>query len=200
MVGLWGQGFGQLKQGLTLLGCGSCGEPSRKWGTCATFAAPPFGSPIVLHSMFCHFSFALLLRCMWPSLVASPCRNQVLRYLSCRILLLNFISRFRLVMAMCRHKRRGGRPEGKPLVCLSQNAGSVQKAWENVNWSGLAHSSHVGNSNPASALSGLAHEVHAHFVKYAPKLVTTRHTSENKNTRHSQFLEPGATSSPPDLH
>eukprot|EP00983_Pelagomonas_calceolata_P061146 1146695-Pelagomonas_calceolata.AAC.3 len=44
--------------------------------------------------------------------------------------------------------------------------------------------------------SKLAHELRAHPVKSAQKLVTTRR--ENNNTPHSQVLEPGAPSNPPD--
>eukprot|EP00983_Pelagomonas_calceolata_P115425 1160197-Pelagomonas_calceolata.AAC.2 len=40
----------------------------------------------------------------------------------------------------------------------------------------------------------LAHLLHAHSVEYAHKLVTTRRAIENKNTFHSQVLEPGASS------
>eukprot|EP00983_Pelagomonas_calceolata_P034749 1088624-Pelagomonas_calceolata.AAC.2 len=43
----------------------------------------------------------------------------------------------------------------------------------------------------------LAHKLHAHLVQYAHKLVTTRRAIE-KNTSHSQVLEPGASSNPPD--
>eukprot|EP00983_Pelagomonas_calceolata_P106678 1159259-Pelagomonas_calceolata.AAC.4 len=34
----------------------------------------------------------------------------------------------------------------------------------------------------------------------ANKLVTTRRTIKNNNTSHSQVLEPGASSGPPDPH
>eukprot|EP00983_Pelagomonas_calceolata_P062108 1147141-Pelagomonas_calceolata.AAC.2 len=46
----------------------------------------------------------------------------------------------------------------------------------------------------------LARNLHAHSVKYAHKLVTTRRAIENKNTSHSQVLEPGASSNPPAPH
>ena len=46
----------------------------------------------------------------------------------------------------------------------------------------------------------LAQQLHAHSVQYAHKLVTTRRAIENKNTSHSQVLEPGASSNPPDPH
>eukprot|EP00983_Pelagomonas_calceolata_P073445 1152132-Pelagomonas_calceolata.AAC.3 len=46
----------------------------------------------------------------------------------------------------------------------------------------------------------LASELHAHSVKFAHKLVTTRHAIENKNTPHSQALGPGTSSNPPDPH
>eukprot|EP00983_Pelagomonas_calceolata_P037567 1136394-Pelagomonas_calceolata.AAC.12 len=46
----------------------------------------------------------------------------------------------------------------------------------------------------------LAHLLHAHSVEYAHKLVTTKRAIENKNTFHSQVLEPGASSDPPDPH
>jgi len=46
----------------------------------------------------------------------------------------------------------------------------------------------------------LARNLHAHSVQYAHKLVTTRRAIENKNTSHSQVLEPGAFSNPPDFH
>eukprot|EP00983_Pelagomonas_calceolata_P006308 209058-Pelagomonas_calceolata.AAC.5 len=44
----------------------------------------------------------------------------------------------------------------------------------------------------------LACKLHAHSVMYAYKLVTTRRAIENTNTSHSQALEPGASSNPPD--
>eukprot|EP00983_Pelagomonas_calceolata_P054678 1143811-Pelagomonas_calceolata.AAC.1 len=37
-------------------------------------------------------------------------------------------------------------------------------------------------------------------VEYAHKLVTARRAIEDKNTPHSQVLEPGASSNPPDHH
>ena len=46
----------------------------------------------------------------------------------------------------------------------------------------------------------LAQQLHAHSVQYAHKLVSTRRAIENKNTSHSQVLEPGASSNPPDPH
>ncbi|KAF5831098.1 WD40-repeat-containing domain protein [Dunaliella salina] len=46
----------------------------------------------------------------------------------------------------------------------------------------------------------LAQQLHAHSVQYAHKLVTIRRAIENKNTSHSQALEPGASSNPPDPH
>eukprot|EP00983_Pelagomonas_calceolata_P050885 1142180-Pelagomonas_calceolata.AAC.2 len=48
--------------------------------------------------------------------------------------------------------------------------------------------------------SKLACKLHAHSVKYAPKLVTTRHAIGNKSTPHSQVLEPSASSNPSDPH
>eukprot|EP00983_Pelagomonas_calceolata_P045820 1139886-Pelagomonas_calceolata.AAC.3 len=45
----------------------------------------------------------------------------------------------------------------------------------------------------------LARNLHAYSVEYAHKLVTTRRAIENK-TLHSQVLEPGASSNPPDPH
>eukprot|EP00983_Pelagomonas_calceolata_P065927 1148787-Pelagomonas_calceolata.AAC.1 len=46
----------------------------------------------------------------------------------------------------------------------------------------------------------LAEQLHAHSVQYAHKLVSTRRAIENKNTSHSQVLEPSASSIPPDPH
>eukprot|EP00983_Pelagomonas_calceolata_P067448 1149480-Pelagomonas_calceolata.AAC.1 len=50
----------------------------------------------------------------------------------------------------------------------------------------------------------LAHKTHPHSVKHANKLVTTRRAIENNvqfiSTSHSQVLEPGASSNPPDNH
>eukprot|EP00983_Pelagomonas_calceolata_P081461 1155586-Pelagomonas_calceolata.AAC.1 len=46
----------------------------------------------------------------------------------------------------------------------------------------------------------LAHKLHAHSVQYANKLVTTGHAIENSNASHSQVLELGASSNPPDAH
>eukprot|EP00983_Pelagomonas_calceolata_P114310 1160080-Pelagomonas_calceolata.AAC.17 len=45
-----------------------------------------------------------------------------------------------------------------------------------------------------------ARKLHAHSVADANKLVTTRHATENTITSHSQVLEPGASSYPPDPH
>eukprot|EP00983_Pelagomonas_calceolata_P072260 1151637-Pelagomonas_calceolata.AAC.3 len=41
-------------------------------------------------------------------------------------------------------------------------------------------------------------KLHAHSVQYAHKLVTTRRANENNSTSHSQVLEQGASSNPPD--
>eukprot|EP00983_Pelagomonas_calceolata_P052750 1142985-Pelagomonas_calceolata.AAC.5 len=46
----------------------------------------------------------------------------------------------------------------------------------------------------------LAQQFHAHSVQYAHKLVSTRRAIENKDTSHSQVLEPSAPSNPPDPH
>eukprot|EP00983_Pelagomonas_calceolata_P053282 1143240-Pelagomonas_calceolata.AAC.1 len=47
----------------------------------------------------------------------------------------------------------------------------------------------------------LAHELHAHSVMYAIKLVTTgRAIKKQIPTFHSQVLEPGASSNPPNPH
>eukprot|EP00983_Pelagomonas_calceolata_P067955 1149698-Pelagomonas_calceolata.AAC.3 len=46
----------------------------------------------------------------------------------------------------------------------------------------------------------LAQTLHAHFVQYAHKLVTTRRAFENKNTSHSQALEQSASRNPTDPH
>eukprot|EP00983_Pelagomonas_calceolata_P069355 1150339-Pelagomonas_calceolata.AAC.2 len=44
----------------------------------------------------------------------------------------------------------------------------------------------------------LARKLHAHSVMYANKLVTTGCAIENNHTSHSQILEPGASTNPPD--
>eukprot|EP00983_Pelagomonas_calceolata_P131645 1161798-Pelagomonas_calceolata.AAC.1 len=44
----------------------------------------------------------------------------------------------------------------------------------------------------------LARKLHAHSLKYANKLVATRHAIENNNASHSQVMELGASSNPPD--
>eukprot|EP00983_Pelagomonas_calceolata_P051052 1142241-Pelagomonas_calceolata.AAC.3 len=46
--------------------------------------------------------------------------------------------------------------------------------------------------------SKLARDLHAHFVQYAHKLVTTMPAIENKNNPQSQALKPGALSTPPN--
>eukprot|EP00983_Pelagomonas_calceolata_P041813 1138215-Pelagomonas_calceolata.AAC.2 len=52
---------------------------------------------------------------------------------------------------------------------------------------------------PRPPTSKIALEIHAHSVKYAPELVTTRRAIESKNDPHSycQVLEPGASRNPP---
>ena len=45
-----------------------------------------------------------------------------------------------------------------------------------------------------------AKQLHAHSVRYAHKLVSTRRAIENKNTSYNQVLQPGASSNPPDPH
>eukprot|EP00983_Pelagomonas_calceolata_P048928 1141278-Pelagomonas_calceolata.AAC.4 len=45
-----------------------------------------------------------------------------------------------------------------------------------------------------------ARKLHAHFVPYANKLVTIKRDIKNNNTSHSQVLEPGASTNPPNLH
>ena len=46
----------------------------------------------------------------------------------------------------------------------------------------------------------LAKQLHAHSVRYAHKLVSTRRAIENNNTPHNQVLQAGASSNPPDPH
>ena len=46
----------------------------------------------------------------------------------------------------------------------------------------------------------LARQLHAHSVRYAHKLVSTRRAIENNNTSYNQVLEPGASRNPPDPH
>jgi hypothetical protein len=46
----------------------------------------------------------------------------------------------------------------------------------------------------------LAKQLHAHSVRYAHKLVSTRRAIENNNTSYNQVLQPGASSNPPDPH
>eukprot|EP00983_Pelagomonas_calceolata_P066090 1148863-Pelagomonas_calceolata.AAC.6 len=69
---------------------------------------------------------------------------------------------------------------------------------------GTCHTEHTLNQFKELGLDHqhaikLAHKLHAHSVQYA-QLVTTRRAVENSNTCHSQFLEPGASSNPPDPH
>ena len=46
----------------------------------------------------------------------------------------------------------------------------------------------------------LAKKLHAHSVRYAHKLVSTRRAIETNNTSYNQALQPGASSNPPDPH
>eukprot|EP00983_Pelagomonas_calceolata_P067769 1149611-Pelagomonas_calceolata.AAC.1 len=54
-------------------------------------------------------------------------------------------------------------------------------------------------TRPPSAPLNL-HVISCPYVAYANKLVTTRRAIKNNNTRHSQVMEPGASSNPPDPH
>eukprot|EP00983_Pelagomonas_calceolata_P046343 1140115-Pelagomonas_calceolata.AAC.6 len=55
---------------------------------------------------------------------------------------------------------------------------------------------------PASIINTLANlRVHSeHTEKYAHKRAATRCANKNKNTPHSQILEPGDSSNPPGPH
>ncbi|KAF5843798.1 hypothetical protein DUNSADRAFT_5035 [Dunaliella salina] len=90
-------------------------------------------------------------------------------------------------------------------TCLPVRGGSQTRRYVHNPLDGVAKPVLVclWNSRGARGLdhqraTKLAQQIHAHSVQYAHKLVTIRRAIENKDTSHSQALEPGASSNPPE--